>query len=64
MVADDALMAAMTIEIRGQINGDVRAVAKELVIESGAKIQGNVSIFASKLTIKKGATRTPCCRVA
>ncbi len=55
VVADDALMAAMTIEIRGQINGDVRAVAKELVIESGAKIQGNVSIFASKLTIKKGA---------
>lgn len=56
VVADDALMAAMTIEIRGQINGDVRAVAKELVIESGAKIQGNLSIFASKLTIKKGAT--------
>ncbi len=55
VVADDALMAAMTIEIRGQINGDVRAVAKELVIESGVKIQGNVSIFASKLTIKKGA---------
>lgn len=55
VVEDDALVAAMTVEIRGEIKGDLRAAAKELVIESGAKINGNVSIFAPTLTIKKGA---------
>ncbi|MDO4870816.1 MAG: polymer-forming cytoskeletal protein, partial [Candidatus Saccharibacteria bacterium] len=54
-VMDDALVVAMTVEIRGEIKGDLRAIAKELVIESGAKIHGNMSIFAPKLTIKKGA---------
>lgn len=55
VVEDDALVAAMTVEIRGEIRGDLRAAAKDLVIESGAKINGNVSIFAPTLTIKKGA---------
>lgn len=54
VIEDDALIAAMTVEIRGEIKGDVRAAANELVIETGAKIAGNVSIFAPKLTIKKG----------
>ena len=55
VVEDDVLAAALTIEIRGEVKGDVRAVANELIIASGAKIHGNVSIFAPKLTIQKGA---------
>lgn len=55
VVEDDALVAAMSVEIRGEIKGDLRAAANELVIESGAKVLGNVSIFAPKITIKQGA---------
>lgn len=55
VVEDDALVAAMTVEIRGEIKGDLRAAANELVIETGAKVLGNVSVFAPKITVKQGA---------